>query len=438
MDMYGDALLASLPLLLLILLMLGLGRSVSRSAAGGWLLASLLGAGAFGGEAVDIAAADAAGAWQSLSILGVVFGTLLLYAALEACGLFDRVTAFLTRYTADAAWQALIIGWLFVHVLQGVSGFGVPVLVGAPLLVRLGIPPVRAVLIALLGQCWGNTFGTLGLAFDGLLAQVALDAAGEHAVLIYASDALVVLCVVSGWLIAVLAAGRSGLRRTFLPVLALGIFQGLGQTALALWQAETANFLISVAALTVALLCLRGGKFGNKDGAASVSSGAATAQRATERASASVRRILTYAVRRTLPVAVSVMLLLMMSEVMLRTGQTAALARGTAALSGSAYPLAAPLIGLLGSFMTASNLSSNILFGAFQQTMAAELALDAVPLIALQTVGGAVGTLLSPSNILLGTTAVHICGQEKQILCRTIPFACGLSLAFGLIAWLGK
>lgn len=35
-------------------------------------------------------------------------------------------------------------------------------------------------------------------------------------------------------------------------------------------------------------------------------------------------------------------------------------------------------------------------------------------------------------SFLLGTTAVHICGQEKQILCRTIPFACGLSLAFGL------
>lgn len=41
-------------------------------------------------------------------------------------------------------------------------------------------------------------------------------------------------------------------------------------------------------------------------------------------------------------------------------------------------------------------------------------------------------------SFLLGTTAVHICGQEKQILCRTIPFACGLSLAFGLVAWLGK
>ena len=132
--------------------------------------------------------------------------------------------------------------------------------------------------------------------------------------------------------------------------------------------------------------------------------------------------------------AISILLLLILSEIMAVTGQTRALASGLAAVAGSRYLAAASLVGLLGSFMTASNLSSNILFASFQQQMAVLLQRAPAKLLALQTAGGAVGTLLSPSNILLGTTAAGIAGREREVLRATLPAALLLASVFGLLA----
>lgn len=52
------------------------------------------------------------------------------------------------------------------------------------------------------------------------------------------------------------------------------------------------------------------------------------------------------------------------------TGQTVVLANGIANVLGKVYIIFAPFVGLLGTFMTGSNMSSNILFGSFQMTTA--------------------------------------------------------------------
>ena len=55
------------------------------------------------------------------------------------------------------------------------------------------------------------------------------------------------------------------------------------------------------------------------------------------------------------------------------TGQTDVLADGISRVLGKAYAILSPVVGLIGTFMTASNMSSNILFGAFQSTTASIL-----------------------------------------------------------------
>ena len=110
------------------------------------------------------------------------------------------------------------------------------------------------------------------------------------------------------------------------------------------------------------------------------------------------------------------------------------MAEGLATLTGKGYLLAAPGVGLLGSFMTASNLSSNILFAAFQQQMGTILHLPVEQLLALQTAGGAVGTLLSPSNVFLGTSTAGIAGQEGIILRQTLLIAVICCMLFALAA----
>ena len=82
------------------------------------------------------------------------------------------------------------------------------------------------------------------------------------------------------------------------------------------------------------------------------------------------------------------------------------LARGLAAVLGSAYPLVAPLIGLLGSFMTSSNMSSNILFAEFQVAMSGLVGANAAATLGAQTAGGAIGNAICPGNLVLGTSTV--------------------------------
>ena len=70
----------------------------------------------------------------------------------------------------------LALGWILESFLQGITGFGVPVAVGAPLLIGIGMNPMWAVILPLLGQSWGNTFGTLAAAWDSLASSAGLSA----------------------------------------------------------------------------------------------------------------------------------------------------------------------------------------------------------------------------------------------------------------------
>ena len=130
-----------------------------------------------------------------------------------------------------------------------------------------------------------------------------------------------------------------------------------------------------------------------------------------------------------------------MSGFMSGTGQTMILARGIAAVLGRGYIFVAPFIGLLGTFITGSNMSANILFGNFQLTTAQLLAVSPAPVLAAQTAGASIGSVISPSKILLGTTMVHLEGQEgdimRKLLLCTLPAAVLLGVMTVLLAGLG-
>ena len=124
------------------------------------------------------------------------------------------------------------------------------------------------------------------------------------------------------------------------------------------------------------------------------------------------------------------------SKIMGGTGQTSVLADGIARVLGKTYVILAPLVGMVGSFMTGSNMSSNILFGEFQVTTANLLHLNQAPILGAQTAGGSIGSAISPSNIILGTTTAGILGSEGQVLKRIIPFTTIMTLAIGIIVFL--
>lgn len=95
-----------------------------------------------------------------------------------------------------------------------------------------------------------------------------------------------------------------------------------------------------------------------------------------------LRVMLSRTLQKTRPVAVSLILLLIISKLMSGSGQTLVLAQGITHVMGRWYALLAGVLGVIGSFVTGSNMSSNILFTDVQVNAAADLGVSSSPLLA--------------------------------------------------------
>ncbi len=87
-----------------------------------------------------------------------------------------------------------------------------------------------------------------------------------------------------------------------------------------------------------------------------------------------------------------------------------------AGIAGSAYIVIAPFIGVLGAFISGSNTVSNILFTNLQYNIASNLGLSTVAIVALQTVGGAIGNITCINNVVAACATVGTTGSEGKIL----------------------
>ena len=99
-------------------------------------------------------------------------------------------------------------------------------------------------------------------------------------------------------------------------------------------------------------------------------------------------------------------------------------------ITGSNWQFFAAYLGALGSFFSGSNTVSNLTFGAIQDAIAGNLGLNRTTILALQSVGGAMGNMVCINNIVAVCSILGIFNQEGTIIKRTvIPM-----LIYGVIA----
>lgn len=103
------------------------------------------------------------------------------------------------------------------------------------------------------------------------------------------------------------------------------------------------------------------------------------------------------------------------------------------ALSGSlgkSWQFFAAYLGALGSFFSGSNTISNLTFGGIQDSIAGNLGLDRTTILAMQSVGGAMGNMVCIHNIVAVCTVLGLKNSEGLVLKRTaVPM-----VFYGLIA----
>ncbi|MDE7469603.1 MAG: L-lactate permease [Desulfovibrionaceae bacterium] len=102
-------------------------------------------------------------------------------------------------------------------------------------------------------------------------------------------------------------------------------------------------------------------------------------------------------------------------------------------ISGSAYIIVSPLIGILGAFFSGSNTVSNILFSGLQLEAARMVHSNPVIIIALQNVGGAIGNMICINNIVAACATVGLLGKGEGKLLGYNILPCLLYTIFALL-----
>jgi lactate permease len=494
-------LFAASPLLIILLLMAGLRWGLIRTglAAWGWTLAvALL---AFGADLSLIAASQAKALLTALDVLAVVWGALLFYAVCDQAGAVRVVGNGLSAVVPGKGLRALALAWAFASFLQGAGGFGVPVVITAPLLLTVGFTPMQSVLLPSIGHGWAVTFGSLGTSFQALMASSGL---GPDALAAPSALLLGVLCLLSGMLVGVLAAENRGELLSLLPaILAIGGSMAAVQYLLAVggfWQVAALggglaglaaaaglgilyhrrksrrsfspdrSFLYGLSAYLVLLAVVCSARwigplrdalesvewhFSIPAVASSPGSAAAAGSDLVFAPLAHPGMLLAYAAavvflwfrilkwygggvgivlrktaERATPVSLGILMMTGVSMLLAYSGMTAQLAEGLSASVGAVFPAVAPWLGAAGAFLTGSNTNSNLLFAQLQQRTARALGVPEKILLAAQTAGGAVGSVVSPAKIGLGSIAFRRELREGAVM-RRLLLPIGVLLAAG-------
>ncbi|WP_419154803.1 L-lactate permease [Weissella minor] len=140
------------------------------------------------------------GIHKTLPIAWILFGALMLLRALEYTGSIERINIGFTNLTQDMRLQAILVAFLFGSLIEGVSGFGTPAMVTAPLLITLGFKPLSAVVLALVSDSTAVSFGAVGTPITVGLSNATANAAELNAV----SHQVVTLELISGTFVPML------------------------------------------------------------------------------------------------------------------------------------------------------------------------------------------------------------------------------------------
>jgi lactate permease len=496
------------PVLLVVLCMTVFRWSAARAGLLGLAAAMTVAALSFG-AGIDVQrVALTRGVLMALDVLPIVWGAYLFYRVTDEAGAIAALAEALPALTPSRGMQALVIGWAFTSLLQGVGGFGVPVAVTAPILVGLGFSPVTAVLVPSIGHAWAVTFGSLASAFQAMVTATGLT---PSALAPASALALGVVGLACGVVATQAATGWKETGRLGLAILAIGIAMGASHYLLAthgLWPVASVGgglagmgvglavarrvgmgparplpaeavrgfgrglqgyaVLIGVISVVQFVAPLRDalhswtvsvrlpstetlhgfvmpeaayryaplGHMGALLVYAAILVFLLYAWRGRALGRESLRRIIVGTARPMIPATLGILGMVALAAVMDYSGMIRVLAEAMAVLAGGGFALVSPWIGALGAFVTGSNTNSNLMFSALQLRTASLLGMDGPSILALQNIGGALGSVISPAKVIVAVSTVGLAGQEGRVM-RPLAWGLGIillltSLAAGL------
>lgn len=250
------ALLGLLPLVVFFIL-LGVFKVKTHVCAIISLAAALAAAIFAFGMPVDLAllSATQGAAFGLFPIVYIVIMAVWLYNLTEKTGRSEDVRrVFAAVGKGDMRVQALLIGFCFCGLMEGLAGFGAPVAISCAMLLALGVPAIKAALVTMVGNALNVCFGAMAIPVTtaAKLGNSSADAVGAT----QGRITPLFLCWIPVLLLGILD-GKRGMKQAWPAALVAGVTMGLGHILAAnfLSYELTAVFasLLSFASVTLLL-----------------------------------------------------------------------------------------------------------------------------------------------------------------------------------------
>jgi lactate permease len=213
------AVVAALPIVTLTAL-LGAMRMKAQWAGPIALATALVVATAIYGMPIDQAVLSAAegAAFGLFPIMWIVFAAIWVYKMTVESGHFAVLRRSIASVSEDLRVQVVLIAFCFGTLMEALAGFGAPAAITAVMMVALGIEPLKAAALALLGNTAAVPFGALGIPITTLSDVTGLDK-GELGAMVGRQTPLLGLIV--PFVLVGMVDGARGIRQTW-PVPAIG------------------------------------------------------------------------------------------------------------------------------------------------------------------------------------------------------------------------
>jgi lactate permease len=408
----------------------------------------------------------------AFDIFLIVFGAIFFISLLKKVNVIQNLCFYLETFSKDLRVQVILLAWFLENFLEGTSGFGTPSTVVAPILVGLGLSPIPAVAIALLGNSASVVFGAAGtpirIGFSGLdISQIPY----------YSGLFNIIGSLVPVFMLFAITFRKENWKERFFEALPFAIFVGLAYSIPAFFVTylgqEFPSIIGSIVGLAIVLLAIRLkflvpknlmlsekrepvdvklsvgkvifpylllvtllilGKFALGNIGFSFNFGL------THKFSlfnpgvifiltsvvfflfwkkhlSKAREIVKDSFKRSLEPFFIIAPMSALAQIMINSGQDDVLAQG---LKTAALPLISPVLGAFGSFMTGSATLSNIMFGGILAKAAVDVGAASAIILSLELVGAAAGNMVSLADILPAMAVVGIKGKEREVLKRVV------------------
>ncbi len=441
----------------------------------------------------------AKGILLAVDIFIIIFGVIFFLELLKELKIIKNISYYLSGLSADYRVQVIIIAWFFEAFLEGTAGFGTPAAVAIPLLIGIGLSPMRALIIGLLGNSVAGIFGAAGtpikVGFAGLsVANVP----------VIASIFNFVGLLIPVFMVWFITKGRPNRKKEFLEAVPFALLSGFLFLVPSFFGAkflgqEFPTILGSMIGLILATLFIKLKILTPKNNLSLIKEN--TNEKKEERMSAfksflpylilvvflilakiligkvtilfnlgfensfnlfnpgfvfiivgilisvfwrvKIRNIFKFskvAFKGSIIPFLGIATILAVVQIMINTGNNSSGLPSVVLLiskffEGNILPVVAPLAGAFGSFLTGSITTSNVMFGSLFNSASLMSGFNTEAVLSLLIVGGGLGGMIGLADILTAEAVVGIKNQETYIV-KNIILPCLLCLAILILVGL--